>query len=616
MSLKKKITFTISGIIIIFLIIISTTIYSQSASILNDDAEFYMKEQILRGQEKIDLLVEIIQQDSKVLARDAVVREYLEEKITMEELNNYLIEEMGKLNAKRDFYKDLFIINLEGYITATTMEEAILIDLRNRNYIIKGRETQSTVTSDILNARSDGTMIVNTVSPIFGDKGELIALAGVAVKAEEFVNFIKDYKVGETGYFVIIDSNGFVLSHRNPEKIGQMVDNTEYNPGDTEFDGENFAVSETKSVLRTYKKMNSNNWILMAELPKSELSEKSLSLLYSIILYGGILILAAVVVSMFFSKRISKPITVITNYIDSLTSSNKYIESTISSTKEAFSVGYIGNPENDELKSLNNSYEELKSYMENSFNKMERESNELIETSKNLTNSLEKKSYLTAKFISTLSHDLRTSITLIKGFSKGLISGIVKEDKDKKRYLKEIYESAEYIEKITLDILDSTYEAQYNQKLHKEKVNLKDFGNYLIDQGKHVVESSGRIFIKEINFQETYMYLDKTKIKRVWDNLISNAVKYSKEGSKINVSIIEESDFVEFKIKDEGYGIKEEDKKHIFDMFYKGDYKDKKSYGLGLFISKSIVEAHGSQLQFTSKKGEGSTFWFTIAKHE
>ncbi|MBG0764946.1 MAG: hypothetical protein H0S78_08680, partial [Tissierellales bacterium] len=135
MSLKKKITFTISGIIIIFLIIISTTIYSQSASILNDDAEFYMKEQILRGQEKIDLLVEIIQQDSKVLARDAVVREYLEEKITMEELNNYLIEEMGKLNAKRDFYKDLFIINLEGYITATTMEEAILIDLRNRNYI-------------------------------------------------------------------------------------------------------------------------------------------------------------------------------------------------------------------------------------------------------------------------------------------------------------------------------------------------------------------------------------------------------------------------------------------------------------------------------------------------
>jgi hypothetical protein len=121
MSLKKKITFTISGIIIIFLIIISTTIYSQSASILNDDAEFYMKEQILRGQEKIDLLVEIIQQDSKVLARDAVVREYLEEKITMEELNNYLIEEMGKLNAKRDFYKDLFIINLEGYITATTM---------------------------------------------------------------------------------------------------------------------------------------------------------------------------------------------------------------------------------------------------------------------------------------------------------------------------------------------------------------------------------------------------------------------------------------------------------------------------------------------------------------
>ncbi len=614
MSLKKKITFTISGIIIIFLIIISTTIYSRSAAILNNDAEFYMKEQILRGQEKIDLLVEIIQQDSKVLARDALVKEFLEEKTSMEELNEYLTIEMSKMNENRDFYKDLFIINLEGFITATTMEEAILIDLRNRPYIIKGRETQSTVTSDILNARSDGTMIVNTVSPIYNERREMIALAGVAVKAEEFVNFIKDYKVGETGYFVIIDSNGFVLSHRNLEKIGQMVDNTEYDPGNINFDEENFAVSETRTVLRTYKKMNSNNWILMTELPKRELSEKSLSLLYTIILYGGILILAAIFISVFFSKRISKPITLITNYIDSLTSSNKYLDKTISSTKEAFSVGYIGNTESDELKNLNNSYKELKSYMENSFNKMEKESNTLIETSKQLTNSLEKKSYLTAKFISTLSHDLRTSITLIKGFSKGLTSGVIKEEKDKKRYLNEIYESADYIEKITLDILDSTYEAQYNQKLHKEKINLKEFSNYLIDQAKHLVGNSDRIFINKSNYKESYMYLDKTKIKRVWDNLLSNSIKYSKIGTNIAVSITEKNQTVEFKVKDEGFGIKEEDKKHIFDMFYKGDYKDKKSYGLGLFISKSIIEAHGSELKFESIHGEGSSFWFEIKK--
>lgn len=610
MSLKKKITLMIGMIIIIFLVIISVFIYSISARVLNDEAEEYMEVQLLRAQEKIDLLVESIQQETELLAYDMEVEKFLKGETDMSTLNSHLSKKMEILNDERNYYMDLFIINTKGFILSTTMDEAINLDLSERDYIKKSIETGELVTSDILHAKSDGSMIVNTVYPITDANGKIIALSGIAIKAEEFINFIKDFKLGTLGYYVIIDSNGFILSHIDSQKIGDKIDNTDYEINITGIENNSFIKDKSGNLIRTYRQMNSNKWILMANLPKKELEQKSALLLLYVLGLGGLLIIAAIITSIIISGKISKPIVSITNYIDSITSSSNYLDKTIAKTRNAFN-----RKEEDELENLNNSYENLKLYLD-SKSSLEKDSYDLIRTSEELTTSIEKKSYETARFISTLSHDLRTSITLIKGFSQGLISDMVQEEEDKKRFLKEIYDSAENIEKITFDILDSTYEAQYNQKLNMEKISVNDFSAEIVRQSKNYIESSNRKFKSSIHVNENIdVYMDVIKINRVVNNLITNAVKYSQEESIIAFNVSEEDDSIVFSIKDNGIGISESNKKYIFDMFYKGNNKDKKSYGLGLFISKSIIDAHGSELKVESKEEVGSTFYFELKKH-
>ena len=609
MSLKKKITLMIGVIIIIFLVIISVFIYSISARVLNDEAEKYMEVQLLRAQEKIDLLVESIQQETELLARDMEVEKFLKGEIEMEELNDYLSKKMDGLNSERNYYMDLFIIDTRGFIMSTTMNEAINLDLSGRNYVNKSLNTKKLVTSDILHAKSDGSMIVNTVYPILNESGEIIALSGIAIKAEEFINFIKDFELGISGYYVIIDSNGFILSHIDTEKIGEKVKNTDYEINIGGIDRNIFIKDKSGGLIRTYKQMNSNNWILMANLPEKELEQKSALLLMYILGLGGLLIIAAIVTSIIISGKISKPIISITSYIDDITSSSNRLDNTIAKSRKSFN-----RKDEDELENLNNSYENLKKYLDTR-SSLEKDSYDLIRTSEELTTSIEKKSYETARFISTLSHDLRTAITLIKGFSQGLISDMVKEEEDKKRFLKEIYASAESIENITFDILDSTYEAQYNQKLNMEKISVMDASFDMEKQSRAYVENSKREFKSSISVDEkATVYMDVIKINRVVNNLITNAVKYSQVGSTVELEIEEKENHIVFSVKDNGIGISEADKKHIFDMFYKGDNKDKKSYGLGLFISKSIIDAHGSELKVDSELGKGTTFYFTLSK--
>ena len=93
---------------------------------------------------------------------------------------------------------------------------------------------------------------------------------------------------------------------------------------------------------------------------------------------------------------------------------------------------------------------------------------------------------------------------------------------------------------------------------------------------------------------------------------LSNAVKYSDKFTEITVIINKENNRLLFKIKDNGRGIKENDKDYIFDMFYKSDLSSTNSYGLGLYVSKLILELHDSKMEFESAINKGSSFWFYL----
>lgn len=613
MKLKNKITLSICIIVIISLIIMCASIYSKSASILNNESTKFTEVQILRAQEKIDLMVKKVQVETLAFSRDEHVHKFFNKTEDTDETNKYLVETMEKMNLDNNYYKDLFIVDRDGIIIASTMPNAMYVDLSSRKYIQDGFNYKKTATSDILLALSDRTNIVNTVHPIYGKDGRILGLFGIAIKAENFVYFVNDYEIGESGYFVIIDSNGYILSHKDPSMIQKLASDTLTGFKNIEYKKDAVYKYYDDGYLYSYKKMNSNNWILLTIMPKDELMAKSISLLRYVVFYGIIISGCAIFISIFMSNKISSPIIHINNYINSAKNSNEIFENAIDKTI----VNVKGVSNLDTYENYNNFdsfINTIKNKVDKDLNFFEKDAELLIKKSEFLKNSLEMKTYLTSKFLSTLSHDIRTSLTLIKGYAKGLLSGLIVEEDAKTRFLQEIYNSAETLEKISYDVLDSTYEAQYIQQLKLEHINSIEFCKYLFDSAKDYIENSDRIFYGEYNCDECILDIDKVKIIRVWQNLVNNAVKYSDKYTTIKVTIESEDNKVLFKIKDNGVGIKENDKDYIFDMFYKSNLSEPNSYGLGLYVSKLILESHNSTLQFESTLNKGSTFWFYINK--
>ena len=108
---------------------------------------------------------------------------------------------------------------------------------------------------------------------------------------------------------------------------------------------------------------------------------------------------------------------------------------------------------------------------------------------------------------------------------------------------------------------------------------------------------------------------DEDKIQMVIQNLLDNAIRYSKIGGLITIRIEHDKKFVTWKIADTGLGISAEDQKHIFSKFYRG--ANARAYqaegnGIGLYIAKTIIENHGGRIGFFSKEGAGTTFWFNL----
>ncbi len=614
MKLKNKITLSICIIVIISLIIMCASIYSKSASILNNESTKFTEVQILRAQEKIDLMVKKVQVETLAFSRDEHVHKFFNKIEDTDETNKYLIETMEKMNLDNNYYKDLFIVDRDGIIISSTMPNAMYVDLSSRKYIQDGFNYKKTATSDILLALSDRTNIVNTVHPIYSEDGRVLGLFGIAIKAENFVYFVNDYEIGESGYFVIIDSNGYILSHKDPSMIQKLASDTLTGFKNIDYKKDAVYKYYDDGYLYSYKKMNSNNWILLTIMPKDELMAKSISLLRYVVFYGIIISGCAIFISIFMSNKISSPIIHINNYINSAKNSNEIFEDAIDKTI----VNVKGVSNLDTYENYNNFdsfINTIKNKVDKDLNFFEKDAEFLIKKSEFLKNSLEMKTYLTSKFLSTLSHDIRTSLTLIKGYAKGLLSGLIVEEDAKTRFLQEIYNSAETLEKISYDVLDSTYEAQYIQQLKLERIDANEFCKYLFDSAKDYIENSDRIFSGEFNCDDCTLDIDKVKIIRVWQNLVSNAVKYSDKYTTIKVTINSEENKVLFKIKDNGVGIKENDKDYIFDMFYKSNLSEPNSYGLGLYVSKLILESHNSTLQFESTLNKGSTFWFYINKY-
>lgn len=221
------------------------------------------------------------------------------------------------------------------------------------------------------------------------------------------------------------------------------------------------------------------------------------------------------------------------------------------------------------------------------------------------------------RFLADVSHELRTPLTVIKG-NVGLIRMMGKVDEES---LTSIEGEVDRLTRLVGDLLMMAQAETGRMPLMFEPVELDELVFEVFEQLK--VLSEGNLDIEIDNIQPVIVTGDRDRLKQIFLNLGSNAIKFSPLGSKINLNLTVSKNWAKVDVIDHGQGIPKSEIRHIFERFYRGDKSRTRSrkdtgFGLGLPIAYWIARSHGGRIDVESKEGEGTTFtvWLPVSQTE
>jgi two-component system sensor histidine kinase VicK len=229
---------------------------------------------------------------------------------------------------------------------------------------------------------------------------------------------------------------------------------------------------------------------------------------------------------------------------------------------------------------------------------------------------------LRSELIGNVSHELRTPLGLIKAASTTLLADDVEFDRHTQRVLLQgIDEETNRLEHIVANLLDLSHMEQGRLRLERR---LTDLGQ-LSQKALEAMQTQAALlnmapfhFVYDFPDRPLMAQVDARRVEQVLRNLLTNAVKYSPQGGTITVRGRQEQDHLVISVGDEGIGIPRAEQEKIFERFYRLTHESTFSVsgvGLGLTISREIVEAHSGRIWVKSRPGRGSTFYFTLPCH-
>jgi signal transduction histidine kinase len=221
------------------------------------------------------------------------------------------------------------------------------------------------------------------------------------------------------------------------------------------------------------------------------------------------------------------------------------------------------------------------------------------------------------ELLACISHDLKTPLSSISGYVEGIRDGIVKDEEGIKRYSNIILKKSKELSKLIDDILEQSKTELKEMQIERKEIYSDDYLiEILEDLSIDVATHNMRLAIKG-ELPRALIFIDTIRINQVINNIVANSVKYSEAGEKIEVWVEDDIDKITVNIKDFGSGISIDDIPFIFNKFYRGEKHRNTNIsgsGLGLTISKYIVESHGGSIKCASSLEDGTTISFTIPK--
>ena len=220
------------------------------------------------------------------------------------------------------------------------------------------------------------------------------------------------------------------------------------------------------------------------------------------------------------------------------------------------------------------------------------------------------------EFVSIVSHQLRSPLSNLRWATEILLSGRITPVNEKQlEYLKILKENNTRMLELVSDLLIVSRIEQGKLVFKKENVSLKSIIEKKIEDEKLFAEASNVEIVFKAEEGLPNIFIDPHQIEIVIENLLDNAIRYTKEKGKIEIKLKKKNNNLYCEIKDEGVGIPQHDKKYIFQKFFRSENALKRQTegsGLGLYIASSIIEKSKGKIGFESQEDIGSTFWFTL----
>ncbi len=223
-------------------------------------------------------------------------------------------------------------------------------------------------------------------------------------------------------------------------------------------------------------------------------------------------------------------------------------------------------------------------------------------------------SRLKDEFLSIASHELRTPVTSIKGYTQ-LAKTLIKENDlpTSEEYLDIALDQIDRMSRLILELLDVSRIETGRLEIRREPIPWVQFVRELVH--RHHTAVSDRRFHLNVPNSETIVMGDRDRLEQVIGNLLENAVKYSPEGSEIFVNVEDRGDQVITSVCDRGIGIPTDELSQVFERFHRGRQVSSTNYGglgLGLYITQQIIDRHSGTIWVESKEGAGTTFYFSL----
>ena len=218
-------------------------------------------------------------------------------------------------------------------------------------------------------------------------------------------------------------------------------------------------------------------------------------------------------------------------------------------------------------------------------------------------------------FVANVSHEFRTPLTAIQGFSETLLAGAVNDPNNRDRFLGIILEHSRRLARLTEDLLRLSEMDAERLELEVRRLAVSQLVESCYETAQHRAAEKGLTLSLQLPDRLPDIAGDSRRLQEVLQNLLDNAIQYTLPGGKIVLSAEAQNDEVIFTVSDTGIGIPRSDQPRIFERFYRVDAarsREAGGTGLGLSIAKHLIEVHGGRIWVESEVGEGSQFHFSI----